>query len=76
MAVDPLDPLLEALPEQVVWHRIATVTGTSPLNIQFDGETAASSRTYTRLSSYTPSVGDRVLLSRISSTWVVLGKIV
>lgn len=55
---------------------MGTVTGTSGgVQIQFDGETSASSKLYKRISSYTPAVGDRVLLLRAGRTWVVLGKI-
>lgn len=44
--------------------------------ITFDGETTASEKQYAYLASYTPTVGDRVLLAIISGTYVVLGKIV
>lgn len=56
---------------------MGTVTGTSGgVQIQFDGESQASTKTYKRISPYTPTVGDRVLLVRAGRTWVVLGKIV
>jgi hypothetical protein len=42
----------------------------------FDGETAASTKTYPYLSSYTPSANDRVILARAGGSYVVLGKIV
>lgn len=42
----------------------------------FDGEDAASPRTYTHLSSYTPAAGDRVQLLRSGRTWVIVGKVV
>jgi len=44
--------------------------------LQFDGETAPSAKKYKRLSSYTPAVGDRVLMAEIAGTYVILGKIV
>ena len=57
---------------------IATVTALlegSPL-IRFDGETTASQKLYKRMASYTsPAVNDRVLLLRISGTYIILGKI-
>jgi hypothetical protein len=56
--------------------RLATVTGGSPLLVQFDGETLPSTRPYTRLSSYAPTVADRVLMLRSGTTWVCVGKIV
>lgn len=47
----------------------------STAKITFDGEDAASEKQYAYLSSYTPTVGDRVLLASTSSTYVVLGKV-
>lgn len=44
--------------------------------VLFDGETTASSRTYTYLASYTPTAGDRVLFAKVGTGGVVLGKIV
>ncbi len=44
--------------------------------VQFDGESTVSGKTYKRLSSYTISNGDRVLLVRIAGTYVILGKVV
>lgn len=44
--------------------------------VQFDGESAASSRTYTYLASYTPAAGDRVLVAIVGHGAVVLGKVV
>jgi hypothetical protein len=56
--------------------RLATITQASPLRLQFDGEDTASTRTYTRLASYTVTLGDRVLCGRIGTTWTVLGKVI
>ena len=44
--------------------------------IQFDGETAASTRTYPYLDSYAPTAEDRVLVAIVNNGAVVLGKIV
>lgn len=44
--------------------------------VQFDGESAASTRTYPYLSSYTPTANDRVLLAMVGHGAVILGKIV
>ncbi|QKN88221.1 receptor-binding protein [Bacillus phage Novomoskovsk] len=41
--------------------------------ILFDGEQTPSGKTYKCLSSYYPIAGDRVLLARVSNTYVVLG---
>ena len=57
--------------------RLATVTSTSGgVSVQFDGETAPSAKKYKHLSSYTPAVGDRVLMAEIAGTYVILGKVV
>ncbi|ANW97727.1 hypothetical protein CSTERTH_01110 [Thermoclostridium stercorarium subsp. thermolacticum DSM 2910] len=55
--------------------KVVGVTNGSP-SIQFDGEETASGKLYARLSSYTPAVNDRVLLAKISGTYIVLGKVV
>lgn len=44
--------------------------------IQFDGESTVSSRTYPYLSSYTPVASDRVLVANVSHGAVILGKVV
>lgn len=44
--------------------------------VKFDGETTPSQKKYKRLASYTPSVGDRVVIASVSGTYVVLGKTV
>lgn len=53
--------------------RLGTITGGK---VKFDGEESASQKTYKRLGSYTLTNGDRVLLVRISGTYVVLGKVI
>lgn len=58
--------------------RLATVVSLSdgrPV-LLFDGEDTPSTRTYPRLSSYTPTAGDRVLVVVHGGSAVVLGKIV
>jgi len=58
--------------------KLGTVTSiTGGVAVQFDGETSASTKLYKRLSSYSsPAVNDRVLLLRISGTYIIMGKIV
>ena len=58
--------------------RLGTVTGTnsSGVLVQLDGEDTARSKRYKRLSSYSATVGDRVLLAAISGSYVVIGKVV
>lgn len=45
-----------------------------PLLVRFDGD--AADVTALRLTSYTAVLGDRVILGRWGSQWVVLGKVV
>lgn len=47
----------------------------SGIRVWFDGETWPSKRWYRRLSSYTYTYQDRVLLARVGSTWVIIGKL-
>jgi len=61
---------------------VAFLIGTIPADytagrptITFDGESAASVRTYPYLSSYTPTAEDRVLIAVVGHSGVVLGKI-
>lgn len=57
--------------------RLGTVVDASGRpQIRFDGEDEASERRYPFLESYTPVVGDRVLLLKCGNTWVVIGKVV
>ena len=82
-ATDPLAPLVAALVAtrqaagaSLPPHRLGTVTSVaSGVAVMFDGEGAASGRTYPYLSPYTPTVGDRVLLGQVGTTWVVLGAV-
>ena len=53
---------------------VASVAG--GLYVRMDGESTAREKPYKRLASYTPAVNDRVLLAKISGTYVVLGKVV
>lgn len=43
--------------------------------IVFDGETTASLKGYTHLSSYKPVANDRIIMAYISNTYVILGKV-
>ena len=44
--------------------------------ILFDGEETASGKLYAKLDGYSPTTGDRVLLAKVSGTYIVLGKVV
>lgn len=54
---------------------VDNVTGGRPY-IRFYGEIAASQKPYKYLQSYTPIVGDKVLVARVAKTYVILGKVV
>jgi hypothetical protein len=80
MSGDILAPIVEALaaagkkgPRP---FKLATVTNISGgANVRFDEEGSAGSKKYTRLASYTPVVGHRVLMARAGSSWVILGQV-
>jgi hypothetical protein len=58
-------------------YKLGTVTSISGgISVQFDGETAPSSKKYKRLASYSPTVNDRVLLVNVGGTYIIVGKIV
>ena len=52
------------------------VTQASPLKVKLDGYSAALTKTFARLASYSPVVGDRVYVSIVGHSHVVLGKVV
>lgn len=59
--------------------RLGTIPGTysgGRPQVQFDGESAASTRTYPYLGSYVPAAGDRVLIAVVGHGAVVVGKII
>lgn len=43
--------------------------------IQFDGEEEPSEKEYSYLASYSPNIGDRVLLASVAGTYVIMDKI-
>ena len=58
--------------------RIATVgsyNSTSGSTLIFDGESAATEKRYKRLYNMTFSAGQRVLVAKVSGTYVILGRI-
>ncbi len=57
--------------------RTATVTGIdgNKVSLYVAGETVSTQKFYKCVSSYAPTVGDRVYIDRSSGTYVVLGKI-
>lgn len=58
--------------------KLGTVTDLFENNtakIQFDGEETPSEKQYAYLSSYAPTIGDRVLLGVLGGTYIILGKV-
>jgi hypothetical protein len=53
---------------------VASVTG-STATVTIDGEPAASAKRYPSMTAYTPVVGHRVLLARIGSGVLILGRV-
>lgn len=69
---DELDFLLpEPAPPRDTF-RWATVTGTSPLRIRFDGDTAPTAATPTTLTPV--SVGDRVWVQHHARSIIIIGR--
>ena len=58
--------------------KMATVkeVSASGTKLQFDGEETASEQFYYRVSSYTPTLDDRVIVEQIAGTHVILGKVI
>jgi hypothetical protein len=57
--------------------RLAMVqTAAGRPTLKFDGETLATTLAYPYLASYTPTIGDRVLVIMLNGSGVVLGKVV
>jgi hypothetical protein len=58
--------------------KLATVVGfwaNGTVKIQFDGEEEPSEKEYAFLASYKPYSGDRVLVAKVSNTYVILGSV-
>lgn len=55
---------------------ISAYTSGTGVALTIDGESTPTTKKYLFLSSYTPVVGDRVLIEEISGTYVVIGKVV
>lgn len=51
-------------------------TGSAGVQVRIDGETTAGSGWWKRLASYSPAIGDRVYFVRVSSSYLVIGKVI
>ena len=60
---------------RMILGTVKTITSGSGVTVQIDGESAATTKKYTYLSSYTPAVNDRVLIAEVGGSYVILGKI-
>lgn len=58
---------------QVSWGQ---VIDTSPTLIRFAGDASGDTQVDLRLSAYTPTTGDKVLLIRVGTGWCVVGELV
>lgn len=54
---------------------ISSYSSGDGVTLTIDGESAPTTKEYCFLSSYVPTVGDRVLVEEISGTYVILGKV-
>lgn len=54
---------------------IGSYTSGSGLTVTVDGEDSPTTKQYMFLGSYSPTVGDRVLIEEISGSYVILGKV-
>ena len=57
---------------------LGTVTAfdvSTGVKVKIDGESSGSTKQYSVLSSYYPTVGDRVLVEEIGGEYVILGKV-
>ena len=73
-----MDELLSGEAGVVESYAMATVynySSSTGAQLTLDGESSASTKRYKRLSPYTPAKGDRVLLAKVSGTYVILGKV-
>ena len=59
----------------MILGKIATYTSGQGATVIIDGETSATTKRYKVLGSYTPAVGDRVLIAEVGGSYVILGKI-
>lgn len=55
---------------------ISAVIENAGLRLTIDGESSPTTKKYLFLSSYAPTVGDRVLVEEVGNSYVVLGKVV
>lgn len=67
-----LDAIPDAAAPTIVWGQ---VTGVSPTKVRFAGDTSGDIEVSLRLSAYTPTTTDKVLLLKVGTQWVIIGKV-
>lgn len=73
--IDDMELFFNTSGSQCRMAQVTAILDGRPI-IRFNGETEDSSKQYKYLGSYTPIVGDYVVLVMISRTYVILGKVV
>jgi hypothetical protein len=77
MKADEFVELIAKLNTNEKAFSLGTIDGVSggKARIKFDGENVTSSKYYSRLTSYSPVSGHRVLVANIAGSHVILGQI-
>ena len=65
----------EAQPVELRLATVANYNSTNGSTLIFDGETEATTKRYKRLYSYSGASNHRVLVAKISGTYIILGRI-
>lgn len=75
---DAYEYVFQNEPEQGQVFRLGTVLALFPngtAKVKFDGEETSSEKQYSYLSSYGPTVNDRVVMAVIAGTYIIMGKV-
>lgn len=74
--IDVEDLLDEEKEENIFkYGRVVDLFENGLAQVRFDGEESPSEKSYTFLDSYNPAVGDRVLLAKTHSSYIIFGKL-
>ena len=64
-----------SLPSSLLLAKVGSYTSGAGTTLIFDGQTAATTKRFKRLSTYTPTAGARVLVAKINGSYVILGAV-